>query len=534
LPNEQKIVAIQNSPSQTRLVSIDISSGVIESLLEIPKTTILNPRWSHDGNFIAMALKDSTGKQDIGVFKINKNELRYLYTPDEFHDNNPCWSPNGEKVFFTSDRSGIFNIWAVDVQSGLRWQVTDVPLGAFSPDVSPSGEELAFSTYTYSGFAVTSQRLNQQNWFTEDKILQIQLPTILAPIENERADLPILDHSEFNLKPYEPWRQILKPQGWIPLVFDTEGSYSPGIFALSEDALHRHFWQGTFGYSIETKRPIYDLFYQNSRFWPVFNVNIYNMPKKVTSKEHTGWWREQGFNTSIAFPLTLESNVSTTFFQPYVGFQYEDQKHSLGILFPRFQKYRGLKAGFQLIRSNQTFRDIIAHRYSSISMSYDWTNPDLKSEFKGHQITAKMNLIFPTLINHHQLQFFNSYQARRGNYGFGFAQSLPIGYDDDYRNQQFRFKAAYHFPLAYLEWPIPFLPLYFDYLSCSFFHDWGTSWNHGVGKDRWSSFGRYSSGIQLNLSAITFQHVQIYFSLAFFYRSVDRDWRIEPSISINY
>ena len=527
------MVAVQNHLNSTSLALIQIDSRHLESILKIPNTTVLNPRWSSSGNFIVFALKDSTGRQDIAVLDIKAKSWHFLYQPDSYHDNNPCWSPDDRIVFFSSDRSGIFNIWAVEVRTGRRWQVTDVELGVFTPDVSPDGKSLAFSYYTYSGFIIATILIDKSKWTDEDSVRDDESLFSFAPgiAENVKQNYS----NSFPLKPdsYNVWPQILKPQGWLPLIFDTEGKYSPGFFALSEDALHRSSWQGSFGVSLETKKPFFDYIYQYSRFWPEFSLNVYNTPKKISYRSYQSWWRKQGFQLSAALPLTLESNVYSTFFRPYLGFKYENQKPSTGILIPRYNRYRGLKAGFLFFRGSRTHRDIVSHRSVSFLLSYDWTDPILNSEFKGSQISNRMSLIFPTIFKHHQIQFLTSYQNRRGNYGFGFFGSLPIGYSDDGKQQQFRLKLGYHFPIAYTEWPLPFFPLYFDYLAGELFFDWGTSWNHGSGQNRWSEMGKFSTGLQLNLTTFVFQSLPVNFSMAFYYRSGSKDWRIRPVVSVN-
>src|SRR5690606_32155144 len=90
----------------------------------------------------------------------------------------PAWSPDGRWVLFGSDRSGIPNLYAVDVAAALRAhaagthappalrQVTNVLTGAFQPDVSPDGRTVAFAAYHHDGFRIEVMPFDTSLWRT--------------------------------------------------------------------------------------------------------------------------------------------------------------------------------------------------------------------------------------------------------------------------------------------------------------------------------------------------------------------------------
>jgi dipeptidyl aminopeptidase/acylaminoacyl peptidase len=53
-------------------------------------------------------------------------------------------SPEGEWLYFDSDRSGSYDIWRQRISGGTPEQVTNHPASEFAPSVSPDGKELAF------------------------------------------------------------------------------------------------------------------------------------------------------------------------------------------------------------------------------------------------------------------------------------------------------------------------------------------------------------------------------------------------------
>ena len=63
-------------------------------------------------------------------------------TDDKAIDGAPAWSPDGKYLYFSSDRTGIFNIYAYELETKRLLQVTNVLGGAFSPGPSPDGKSV--------------------------------------------------------------------------------------------------------------------------------------------------------------------------------------------------------------------------------------------------------------------------------------------------------------------------------------------------------------------------------------------------------
>ncbi len=108
----------------------------------------LRPRWSPDGTRIVFQNLERT-KFDLRVVEVAGGRLSWL-TDDLFQDLNPVWSPSGRLVFFSSNRGGGLNVWALPVTpegapDGPPRQLTtgagqDVEIAA-----SGDGRTLAFS-----------------------------------------------------------------------------------------------------------------------------------------------------------------------------------------------------------------------------------------------------------------------------------------------------------------------------------------------------------------------------------------------------
>jgi hypothetical protein len=110
---------------------------------------VYNPEWSPDGRRILFDFSVKDGR-DIGWVGPDGGDLRFLVTgPDDSRD--AVFSSDGSKIIFTSDRTGVFNLYELDIESGEIAQVTNVLGGAFMPSMNRDGK-LAYSAYTSAGY----------------------------------------------------------------------------------------------------------------------------------------------------------------------------------------------------------------------------------------------------------------------------------------------------------------------------------------------------------------------------------------------
>ncbi len=78
---------------------------------------------------------------------------RIPITTGESNENDPIYSPDGKRLYFTSDRDGRDNIYGLDLATGQLGQYTNVVTGAFMPTIlrEPDGEERLVFTGLWKG-----------------------------------------------------------------------------------------------------------------------------------------------------------------------------------------------------------------------------------------------------------------------------------------------------------------------------------------------------------------------------------------------
>ncbi len=161
-PDTQSVVFVRREMNGVRfyLSVADIPQGTATEewmdLLTPPDSAksfnLYTPKWSPDGKWIAFSLYDGLSRKVAMIGKDGKG-FRVL-TPDIHDSRDPAWSPDGKLLYFSSNRSGIFNIWKLNpLQDTLQMSpITNVLGGAFNPLIHQGN--LWYVGYDKDGFSL--------------------------------------------------------------------------------------------------------------------------------------------------------------------------------------------------------------------------------------------------------------------------------------------------------------------------------------------------------------------------------------------
>ena len=95
---------------------------------------------SPDGQWVVF--NETLPQEDLFVSRVDGSEYRRL-TEDAARDRGGVWAPNGQMIYFYSDRGGRYELWRVR-PDGLHLEVMSKESNANFPVVSPDGKRIAY------------------------------------------------------------------------------------------------------------------------------------------------------------------------------------------------------------------------------------------------------------------------------------------------------------------------------------------------------------------------------------------------------
>ena len=283
-PDGATIAFSGNKGGITDIWTVEVASGRARQLTSDVYGD-LQPAYSPDGRTIAFATERGVAldslryQRDVRVALIDvaSGEVRIAPAQDRSKNINPQWARDGGAVYFISDRTGIPNVYRVELAGGRLTQVTNLFTGvsgvtAFSPALSSAtqSDRVVFSAYERNNFNLYSINNPAELAGTEPTAPQltggIPLPALLPPsprpvepafnrvlavLNDVSSGLPTEEQAaQYAVRPYQP-RLSLDYLGQ-PQV-GVSGSTSPyqrggvygGVGGIFSDILGRHTVYGT-------------------------------------------------------------------------------------------------------------------------------------------------------------------------------------------------------------------------------------------------------------------------------------------------
>jgi TolB protein len=111
------------------------------------------PAWAADGSEIAYHACDLSGN-NCGLWVMEPGGFDQARLTTDPSDTSPSWKPDTSQVAFISLRTGNWEIYAVDVATGLDRRLTNHPAMDVAPVWSPDGKQLAFLSNREGAWAV--------------------------------------------------------------------------------------------------------------------------------------------------------------------------------------------------------------------------------------------------------------------------------------------------------------------------------------------------------------------------------------------
>ena len=93
-------------------------------------------------------------QSDIYAVDIAAKSISRITNEEESDETNPVLSPDGKKMLYVSDRNGIGNVYERNLETGTDRPITNSITGVYQLSVSADGNKLAFSSLNQAGFDI--------------------------------------------------------------------------------------------------------------------------------------------------------------------------------------------------------------------------------------------------------------------------------------------------------------------------------------------------------------------------------------------
>ncbi|MFH1129693.1 MAG: DPP IV N-terminal domain-containing protein [Pseudomonadota bacterium] len=500
-PDGRQVVYVANELGNNSLAVIPFEGGKSRVLLNGHRgDQFFTPRWSSDGRFLVFSRWRAGGDRDIYLMDMSNQHLSQI-TADRALDVDPQFSADGQRIYFSSDRNNIFNLYVYGLKSKQVRQVTNVVGGAFSPAISPDEKSVFYVGYSSKGYDLHAMNIAIGEF----------LPAL--PYVNKRPTPPVIkDETIYASEPYSPATSVL-PQNWMFSVGRDSVGPVLGIELQGQDVIGRHTYFLDFTANVGNGHPFYALSYNYNRFWPsiYLSASRYEGDRGgVKTDGEDGKYKEENYGASlqIGLPVLRIPDHSVSLSAKYLFNWYRDASQTNvlvepGMVSPRLPDVGLLSGGGVGVSYSNVERftwSISAERGRAINLDLRVNNESLGSDFSSTQITWSWTEYLPIpWFDQHVLavrlaggiSVGDSY--RRGSFTVGgfpeqnvfeaIIETAPLGgnylrgyapgvfYGDQYH----LLNLEYRLPLFNIEHGIFSLPLYFNHVHLALFTDVGNA-----------------------------------------------------------
>ena len=149
-PDGKTLVFVVNKDGTTNLATMKVDGSDFRQITTYAGgEQVYDPEWSPSGDRIVFDYSIKDGR-DIASIHPDGSDFEFLVSGSD-DSRSAVFTPDGKRILFSSDRTGISNLYTYDLESKKFDQVTNVLGGAFVPTIDDSGH-VVYSAYTSHGY----------------------------------------------------------------------------------------------------------------------------------------------------------------------------------------------------------------------------------------------------------------------------------------------------------------------------------------------------------------------------------------------
>ncbi|MEJ2629045.1 MAG: hypothetical protein P8078_10860, partial [bacterium] len=323
-----KIVCVVQKDGTCNLCIYDLQQNTLKMITEFSKgEQILAPRWMPDGRIV---FSFDEGKKSRAIACVDSSGSEFTYLIKNRWDNRDAFpGPEGKKLYFSSDSSGIFNVYCLNMETGNSTVLTAVPGGAFMPAVDRN-EKLTFSLFTADGYKIAYM----------DSISNSAIPKqrYVSPYQKIREwrdsqKIAISSYDDTKIPDYEskPYKKMLSKLSFFPRIMsDYPGKIKLGAYFTGSDFLDKIFIFGGAALNTQFDTDLFCIF-NYRELYPTLFLEAYNQRRHTSIEE-----RDYSFNLievdlGADWPFGDNHKLRTAYiFSRYdAGMSFEEQNQKI-------------------------------------------------------------------------------------------------------------------------------------------------------------------------------------------------------------
>ena len=449
-PDGEKIAYVSSNDGSRNLFIYNIADESSTQLTFYEDgTQFYQPVWNTDGSVI---LADRSGPSyGRSIVEVSLDGTEKILHDDGFDNRDPVFSSDFSSVYFSGNRTGIHNIYKLDLDSGDINMVTSVRGGAFNPEPSPDG--LVY--INYKGIKTNIYEIKEEDYFNS-KVSGSDRENyrVLSGTYFFEPDLSLLESSKKYSNDFE---QLLM----VPRIAFDGNKFKPGMYFFVNDYLEKISFFAGFGAAFDGDYDIFGMaeyrFLLPTLYTLAINVvkndkNSFLEDRIITGEyqdEEGNWipvYKENeieftydlkefnfGIRTPMHFmPKKLTGKIGKFSFDGYFAYLRNDAKADYGdfILNYTYFKERAYHFNFDIERSRYDFNYNINPVFGrKWRLSFSRHDSDFIQGFK-------LNSDYGTLQEDYKKYSYNQFSAdMKENYklpfGAGMSVRLKGSYIDD-------------------------------------------------------------------------------------------------------
>lgn len=262
-PDGHTLAFVQYMPGRSQLMLLNLDGG--ERWAPIPPGTfdqVFSPAFSPDGRYLAFVGWRFGEAKNLYLFDLRSQTLRRL-SDDSSQKLSPVFAPDGRSLLYSSDKTGIYNIYRTALKDGATQRLTNVLNGVFAPALSADGKTLYVASYRRKGFDLARIDLAPAD-------LRPQTTQALTPRPLSKPEPAPLTAVE---RPYSPFPSLL-PKTWFPSMGEDHAGSTLGVNFSGSDISGRHGFAADVALGVESRDPTLAFSYTNSTFIPTLSFAL--------------------------------------------------------------------------------------------------------------------------------------------------------------------------------------------------------------------------------------------------------------------